>query len=538
MMRTCKKIILSMVACFAVFTLFSCGKNSENLSENEYDYKTCNEYIESGTYPEGREETIFAGWYEDNAYTQPVADKLKRGTAFAKFVDRKVLTVELQLEENTTEASTETSIFLVTSADSKNYSRVIFTVEGEDVQEYEATKIQEKAIHMNGAAYNAKDLFCADAEYIVTADTKGFTRNDVAADNRNSFGKTITVTPKWVTLDGPVVAGKARDFEINDLIYEAEIENLPDTEYGHVWGTLAEMVDRANANGGTGGAEEVMITLLNDAAPDRTLEIKKNITIQNLTGKSVIVSRGDAHTDSMFQCAAEDITFQLKRAEGDSEGALTIDAATSEQIAASAIQNGTSSVTNTKFLVGKGVTIRNANNSAEGGAILNYGTVEIAGTIIGNNTASSGGAIFNYGTIHLNGGELVNNVASVNGGAIFSCGDIIISDGKIANNKAGNFAGGVFADKGSMTMDGGAIEGNEATKGAGIAANVIVTINGGKVEKNKALGYGAGIYVGFTATLNMNGGSIKDNEGTESHYGADAHVLGTLNKNGGTIGAE
>ncbi len=536
MMRIYKKIILSIVVCLMMFTLAACQKGSKNVSENEYDYKTCNEYMGSGTYPEGKEGTIFAGWYTDNTYTKPVAEKLKRGTAFAKFVDEKVLAIELQLEANTTEASTETSVCLVTSVDSKNYSKVIFIVEREGKQEYESTEICEKAIDINGVEYNSKDMFCDDSEYIVTANMEAVTRNDATADNSNFFGKSITVTPKWETLDGTVVEGLSRTFEINDLIYEAEIENLPNAEYGHVWGTLAELVDRANTNGGTGETEEVIITVLKDVAPSKTLEIKKNVTIQNLVGKSITVSRGNSHTDSMFSCAVDDITFKLKRMEGDSEGSLTIDAATSEQVATSAIRNGTSSIANTKFLVGEGVTVRNANSSTDGGAIFNYGTVEIAGTIMGNNSEASGGAIFNYGTVHLNGGEIVNNVAAVNGGAIFSCGDIIISDGKIANNKAGTFAGGVFADKGSMTMDGGAIESNEAAKGAGIAANVIVTINDGKVEKNKALGYGAGIYVGFTATLNMNGGSIKDNEGTESHYGADAHVLGVLNQNGGTIG--
>ena len=114
-------------------------------------------------------------------------------------------------------------------------------------------------------------------------------------------------------------------------------------------------------------------------------------------------------------------------------------------------------------MVLKNVTIQNA--KSENGAILNAGTLRVAGALLANNTATyDGGAIANYGTLTVIKSTLENNTAYNNGGAIKNGNlraDII--DSNFTNNHAA--AGGAIFSSGKCNITGNIFTGNTADNG-------------------------------------------------------------------------
>lgn len=127
------------------------------------------------------------------------------------------------------------------------------------------------------------------------------------------------------------------------------------------------------------------------------------------------------------------------------------------------------------------------------------------------------------------------------GGAILSSGNVVINDGVLITNNQARSGGAIFAGEGSLTINGGKIEGNGAyplaedfkgsgdtvkvsTKhgyggGVGLAGSCKAVMNGGNVSDNFALHSGGGIAVGasrFSGEIDntsfvMNGGKLGGN---------------------------
>ena len=119
------------------------------------------------------------------------------------------------------------------------------------------------------------------------------------------------------------------------------------------------------------------------------------------------------------------------------------------------------------------------------------------GTISGNN-AAYGGGVSNNGTFQFSGGAVKNNSAIVGGGVFNNeSGVTEMSGGEISGNAVDGDGGGV-ANYNKFTMSGGAITGNFATNGGGVA-NIDMgdenafTVTGGKISGNEAEDYGGGV---------------------------------------------
>jgi hypothetical protein len=163
-------------------------------------------------------------------------------------------------------------------------------------------------------------------------------------------------------------------------------------------------------------------------------------------------------------------------------------------------------------------------------------TIEKNISLVGrsNNTAS---------LISLNTGELIiNDGAKINGNTSISNG----------SSGTGGLGGGIYVDGGTVTMNGGVINGNTASGkngyggvGGGIyndyANGGTVTINGGEISGNTATSsgnasggaYGGGVY----GSVIMNGGVISKNtvSGGGTYGNRGGGIYGTVTMIGGTI---
>jgi predicted outer membrane repeat protein len=200
----------------------------------------------------------------------------------------------------------------------------------------------------------------------------------------------------------------------------------------------------------------------------------------------------------------------------------------------SASTNFALTVTNCSF------TSNSAGNSVfaqGGGAILNLGTLAVAGSTFDGNTAGSGGGVYNGGRATLRDSSFSGNAAAGD----FGSGGAVISTGFFNNLSAVNctFAGNSAAFGGAVSMNtvgAGAsylladctFNGNSAaSKGgavydSGIADIVSCTISGNQVA---GTGHGGGVFEGDgVGTTNLNNtivaGNLRVGGGADDVFGA------------------
>ena len=165
------------------------------------------------SYPE-KSGYVFAGWYEDAAYTTPIGTDVTTGNYFAKFVPAAVLGVQTQISANLLppamqDDSAKGAIRFVTSVDSLAYKRVGFyvTIKGTEY-EYCNSKVYGQLFYIetngtgvttNPTKVTPKELFCQESQYFKTQTFIGIPASQ--------FGLPIKVVPFWETLDGTIVRG-------------------------------------------------------------------------------------------------------------------------------------------------------------------------------------------------------------------------------------------------------------------------------------------------------------------------------------------
>ena len=220
-----------------------------------------------------------------------------------------------------------------------------------------------------------------------------------------------------------------------------------------------------------------------------------------------------------------------------------------------------------------------ATSASNGGAVYMHDAASIVtingGTILGGTTTTHGGAIFqNAGTLTINGGTVIGGTATVGGGAIFALGGTTtISGGKILGgqaNSTGNYGGGavmisgatvtvsgdavigsgtdgetsytskaqkgaaVYLKSGSLTINGGTINGGSASTGGAIRAEsgTTITMKDGTISGGTATNGGCVFLEG--ATMTMSGGIITGGEASSKGGGVLING-GSLTMTGGSI---
>ena len=141
------------------------------------------------------------------------AGKNAEGTPI--FVDKDVLTVRAQLPEGASANDETTSIRLLSTVDSLNYSRVGFSVlvVSPPAQNFGINTVYS-SIKAIGENVTAADLTnCSESSYIFGLNLINISDYD--------YETPITVTPYWITKDGMRVEGTARTLTVAELLAAA-----------------------------------------------------------------------------------------------------------------------------------------------------------------------------------------------------------------------------------------------------------------------------------------------------------------------------
>ncbi len=158
------------------------------------------------------------------------------------------------------------------------------------------------------------------------------------------------------------------------------------------------------------------------------------------------------------------------------------------------------------------------NNSSEGdgGAISNYGILNIiSSSFVDNHTNGGGGAIRNHGEMNILGSVFFNNSATY-GGSISNEDRMIVIDSTFANNNASTSGGAIYTRQGSSNAFASISEStfveNSANVGGGIynALSGILTVTNSTFTGNTVLYNGAGI-LNETGNLTINNSTFANN---------------------------
>lgn len=130
------------------------------------------------------------------------------------------------------------------------------------------------------------------------------------------------------------------------------------------------------------------------------------------------------------------------------------------------------SIGSDKSMTIRNAIIKNALNSAEGGAIYNEGKLEITGSQFNDDHADDddAGAIWNEGTISKILADFNNNGATDNGGAIYNKGTITTVSGNFIGNRAEDDGGAIY-NKGTISSISGRFQRNTSGDDGGAICN-------------------------------------------------------------------
>jgi hypothetical protein len=235
-------------------------------------------------------------------------------------------------------------------------------------------------------------------------------------------------------------------------------------------GSLRAAVAAANAHP---GADQVVF---NGSLGDHTITltggellIKDDLTISGLSASMLTVSGGN--NSRMFE----------------------IKAGTTDKISGLTMTGGNGVAQNPNGAPGEDGT---------GGAILNLGTLTVAGCTVSKNTASSnGGGIANSGSdtvLTVKNSTVSGNTATINyGGGLFNeAGMVTVSGSTLSGNVAGFQGAGLWNENGAVTVKSSVLSHNSAAVAGGIFNAILstVTISQSTVSDNSAMGDGGRIY--------------------------------------------
>ena len=160
-----------------------------------------------------------------------------------------------------------------------------------------------------------------------------------------------------------------------------------------------------------------------------------------------------------------------------------------------------------------------SNTATQGGGIYVAAAQAwlLGGQVVSNSAASDGGGVYatSASTLTLAGGDIFSNSATNGGGVAVIGPDSMLTQtgGSIDSNSAGSFGGGIYALTGTVTLDGGDIDGNDANDGGGVfVQSGQITLSGGSIYSNTA--YVGGGLANAQAQSTLAGTQIMSNSAT------------------------
>ena len=231
-------------------------------------------------------------------------------------------------------------------------------------------------------------------------------------------------------------------------------------------------------------------------------------------GDTINLSTGTFAGNQLIQAKTANIV-------GPTTGTATINGAATSYAIGVNIGNG-------KTLTLSNVTLTNG-KSANGGALtISTGQVVANNVVIQNSTGTgtSGGAFVNTGTsLTMNGGAVNGNTGPV-GGGVYSTGTLTTNGTSFTSNTS-SFGGGVAA-AGTINLTNSTFTSNTASNQGGAIFNNtgVLTLSGTSLLANTSVA-GGGIYQQAGTTNVTNGSSITSNKATTSHGGGIFQAAGT-----------
>ncbi len=213
-------------------------------------------------------------------------------------------------------------------------------------------------------------------------------------------------------------------------------------------------------------------------------------------------------------------------------GTLTINNCTftnntaNENMGGAINNDGTLTINNSTF------TDNNANNDW-GGAIYNTGTLTDTSNTFNDNSAYNGGAIYNdnNGILTETNSTFTNNTANYIGGALDNHGTITIENCTFTNNTATNDNGGAiyneFDSPNTDTINNTTFTENNAQAGGAITNDSTLNINNNTFNSNTSQGSGGAIY--NTGNLSLNASNFTNNNA--QYYGGAVFTQNNLTIN-------
>ncbi len=206
-------------------------------ADNSYDlsFYRKNRGTESAPYIHPHKEGhVFGGWYTDSAFETPLGENVTTGSAYAKWVDEKVLNAAVQaplsLVNADLEMGTTTTIRFLSTVDCYDYQKVGFYITGEggSTTVHESTTVYSSiraTIEGTEVTYQPNDerYFSKDSVSFIT-----YSLTNIPV-NSNTVNKLITVTPYWITADGTLTTGVTRDANNKPISLAAVIKHLKES---------------------------------------------------------------------------------------------------------------------------------------------------------------------------------------------------------------------------------------------------------------------------------------------------------------------
>ena len=153
--------------------------------------------------------------------------------------------------------------------------------------------------------------------------------------------------------------------------------------------------------------------------------------------------------------------------------------------------------------------------TAQGGAVCNYGSADIAATLFKNNSSKShGGAIGNYGSLSVTDSKFISNTATINGGGIDMGGSVTVINSTFISNTAGFRGGGINSYGGTLVVAGSSFTSNSAALWGGGLANdaSTTTVSGSTFSGNSSANIGGGLETSGAGSLTLTNSTVSANQ--------------------------
>lgn len=434
------------------------------------EYRVENNYTSPALDGEDGQNYVFAGWFTDSSCTKKTALKadVKSGSAYAKFVPKKVLGLKAQVNAELCDTDTSNdetgAIRFITSVDSDAYAKVGFFIKvaGSEKENEKSSNQVYKTLRVKiGEGDSEQDGERTPATEFDPA-SQFFKTWTVTSVTPKDYGREFTVTPYWKTLDGTIVKAAESIRTVNNgrnwnyVFVNAEGNDetgagTKESPYKTLENTLSVMQKNMKFQ-----KDNNILTITpdmkgkvyvgSDLTVNTAMDVSQDITL--ISEKPVTITRADNMTGgSMFNVT----TGNALHIQGSSTNRIILDGKNPAGTRAVYVRGGAACTM-------ENVTVQNFAVKSGGGAVRVEGGSNVTVTncnFIGNTDTTTGGGavyIFPEGKVECIDSTFQNNVSQGNGGAVHCKGIYKDTNSSYIGNQA-KHGGAVFIiANGNATM--------------------------------------------------------------------------------------